>query len=196
MSGIERSTDALLITGIAELYILSISVFPTLSVSRRHCTLRSLCDVIPVARDHSPARAARRGPRTQRWILKAARISWHEQLHSGFTSSGEPLKILNWFIKSHFSSFKLLPPKQNLSIRKKKKTSIRKFKMHESSLTCLSQSPKALNSPPLTLDSVDKLPFSDKDSLCGNHPPPHSPPISYGAWTDDKVFVYKDLHSL
>lgn len=61
--------------------------------------------------------------------------------------------------------------------------------MQESSLMCLSQSPKAPNSPPLTLDSVDNLPFSDKDSLRGHHPPPHSPPISYGAWTDDRGSV-------
>lgn len=61
MSGIERSIDALLITGVAELYILSISVFPTLSISRDtvHCVFS---DVIPVARDHCPARADSQRP--------------------------------------------------------------------------------------------------------------------------------------
>lgn len=61
--------------------------------------------------------------------------------------------------------------------------------MHESSLMCPSQSPKAPNSPPRALDSADYLPFSNEDSLRGNHPPPHSPPIFYGAWTDDRVSV-------
>lgn len=61
--------------------------------------------------------------------------------------------------------------------------------MHESSLMCPSQSPKAPNSPPPALDSADYLPFSNEDSLRGNHPPPHSPPIFYGAWTDDRVSV-------
>ena len=142
----------------------------------------------PCCKGSYSSKSCSQRPQTQRWILKTTRCSWHEQLYSGFTPSGEPLKILNWLINFHFSSFKLLPPKQNLSIRKKK-YSIRKFKIQESSLMCRSQSPKAPNSPPLTLDSVDNLPFSDKDSSRGNHPPPHTPPISYGAWTDDRGSV-------
>ena len=88
MSGIEWSTDALLITGVVELYILSISVFSALSISRRHCvfyvTLSLLQgitvqqELLPEAPDPAP------NPENDQVLLTWATLFWVYTIRRAF----------------------------------------------------------------------------------------------------------------